>query len=136
MSLIFDTSFLIALNDSGDYNHKYAISLKSRIKNKEFGQCYISDYIFEEFVTYLRAKSFPANYIKEIGDSLLAEESIKLLKIDIDVFIQSWGLFKKLSKLSFTDCTTTTLANEFGIKYIASFDSDFDRIPNIKRIPK
>ena len=103
MSLIFDTSFLIALNDSGDYNHKYAISLKSRIKNKEFGQCYISDSIFDELMTFLRGKSIPFDKIKAIGDA-------------------------------FTDCTTITLAKEFGIKHIASFDSDFDRFAHLKRI--
>ena len=134
MSLILDTSFLIALNNARDVNYKNAQTLKIRLKDKEFGQCYISDYIFDEFVTFLMAKSFPANTIKEIGDALLAEESIKLLKIDLHIFLESWESFKKLNKLSFTDCTTIILAKEFGIKNIASYDSGFDRITFIKRI--
>ena len=134
LSLILDTSFLIALHNSKDIYHNHAESLKSKLKNKEFGQCYISDYIFDEFVTFLRVKSFPASDIKELGEALLAEESIKLLKIDSQIFLQSWELFKKISKLSFTDCTTIVLAKEFGIKNVASFDSDFDKIANLKRI--
>lgn len=134
MSSILDTSFLIALNNAKDENHESAQSLKVRLKEKEFGQCYISDYIFDEFVTFLRAKSFPENSIKEIGDALLADQSIKLLKIDIDTFLKSWEFFKKSSELSFTDCSTITLAKEFGIRNVASFDSGFDRFPHLKRI--
>ena len=136
MSLILDTSFLIALNSAKDINHNDSQALKSRLEDKEFGQVYISDYIFDEFVTFLMAKSFPVAYIKKMGDSLLGEGSIKLLKIDVNIFMQSWELFKKSNKLSFTDCTTIVLAKEFGIKNVASFDSDFDKIPHIKKLPK
>ncbi|MBI3027059.1 type II toxin-antitoxin system VapC family toxin [Candidatus Woesearchaeota archaeon] len=134
MSLILDTSFLIALHSVKDLNHENAKSLKIKLKNKEFGQCFISDYIFDEFVTFLMAKSFPAGTVREIGNVLLAEESIKLLKVDIDIFLQSWELFKKSSSLSFTDCTTIILAKEFGVKNVASYDADFDKISSIKRI--
>ena len=134
LSVILDTSFLIALNNAKDINHKSALSLKFRLKSKELGQVFISDYIFDEFVTFLRAKSFSENAIKEVGDALLAEEDIEFLKVDTSVFLQSWELFKKSNNLSFTDCTIITLANEFGIKNVASFDSGFDRIPNIKRV--
>ena len=136
MSIILDTSFLIALNDAGDYKHKDAISLGSRIKNKEFGHCYISDYIFDELMTLMRAKSINPNKIKEIGDSLLADETIELLRADKEIFLQSWELFKKSSNLSFTDCITITLVKEFKIKSLASFDSGFDRITSIRRIEK
>ena len=129
-----DTSFLIALNNAKDENNKDAQSLKAKLKDKEFGQCYISDYIFDEFVTFLRAKSFPENSIKGIGDALLADPSIKLLKIDADMFLKSWESFKKSNELSFTDCSTITLAKEFGIRTVASFDSGFDRFSHIKRI--
>lgn len=134
LSIILDTSFLIALNNAKDMNHSSAQLVKSRLKEREFGQCYVSDYIFDEFVTFLMAKPFYLNKIKEIGDALLAEESIKFLRISEDIFLQSWEFFKKQNNLSFTDCTTVILAKEFGIKNIASFDSGFDRIKSIKRI--
>ena len=134
MSLILDTSFLLALNDAGDFNHNNANSLKIRVKDKEFGQCYISDYIFDELMTLMRAKSINPNKIKDIGDSLLSDKTIELLKVDKEMFLQSWELFKKSNELSFTDCSTITLAKEFGIRNVASFDSGFDRFPYIKRI--
>lgn len=134
MSVILDTSFLIAFNNAKDENHKSAQSLKAKLKEKEFGQCYISDYIFDEFVTFLRAKLFPESSIKEIGDALLADQSIKLLKIDVDTFLKSWEFFKRSNELSFTDCSTITLAKELGIRNVATFDSDFDKITFIRRI--
>ena len=134
MALVLDTSFLVALNSKADINHAKAQSLKQRLKNREFGQIFISDYIFDEFATFLMAKSFPPAIIREIGDSLLAEESIGLLKISPEVFLKSWELFKKMKSISFTDCTTLVLSSETGIKNIASFDADFDRFPGVKRI--
>lgn len=101
---------------------------------REFGQCYISDYVFDELVTFLMAKSFPSEIIKNIGDSLLEEENITLLKIDNPVFLQSWNLFKKMKTLSFTDCTTILLAQQFNVKNIASFDTDFDKISLLQRV--
>ena len=135
MSVILDTSFLIALNDSGDINHKNAQSLKIKIANYEIGKSYTSDYIFDELVTFMRAKSVNLEKIKSIGDALLSDPSIELLNIDIDRFQKSWELFKKFNKLSFTDCTTLALTQEFRIKNIASFDSGFDGIKNLKRLP-
>ncbi len=134
MSIILDTSFLIALNDSGDFSHKRAQSLKTRIRQDEFGKCYISDYIFDELMTFFRAKSINLEKIKLIGDALLSDGSIELLKVDSDVFLQSWELFKKTGNLSFTDCATVALVKGFGIRNIASYDSGFDRIAGIKRI--
>jgi len=134
LNLILDTSFLIALNDSGDHKHENALALKSKIKNKEFGQCFISDYIFDELVTFLRAKSIPDDKINEIGDALLSDPTIERFNIDEETFSQSWENFKKTSNLSFTDCTTITLAKKFGVKNVASFDSDFDKFPYIERI--
>ncbi len=134
MSIILDTSFLIAVNDTKDINHKLAVPLKENIKNGEFGKTYVSDYIFDEFVTFLKARSFPKNLVEEIGDSLLSEKTIELLRVDNHIFNDSWQMFKKFDDLSFTDCTTIVLAKEFGIKKVASFDSGFDRIEYIKRV--
>ena len=135
MSLILDTSFIIALNDAGDFNHKQAQSLRTRIEDKEFGRCYISDYIFDELMTLMMARSIHNKKITDIGDALLGDATIELLKVDKEVFLQSWGLFKISSNLSFTDCTTIILAKDFNVKNIASFDSDFDRF-NMKRMQK
>ncbi|MBI2145052.1 type II toxin-antitoxin system VapC family toxin [Candidatus Woesearchaeota archaeon] len=134
MSVFLDTSFLVALANVDDENHRSAQSVKAKIANKELGQPYISDYVFDEFVTFLKARHTRPEKIEEFGDSLLEDESIKMLNVNSAVFSQSWKLFKKSEGLSFTDCTIIVLAGESGIKSIASYDSDFDRLPLLKRI--
>ena len=62
-------------------------------------------------------------------------QDVAYVYLDKEVFLQSWGLFKISSNLSFTDCSTIILAKEFSIKNAASFDSDFDRF-NIKSMQK
>lgn len=134
MGVFLDTSFLVALANADDGNHRSAQSIKARIVNKEFGQPYISDYIFDELVTFLKARRVRPEKVEEFGGLLLEDGTIKLLKVDIRVFFQSWAMFKKYADLSFTDCASIVLANEFGIKNIASYDSDFDKFPLLKRI--
>ncbi len=134
MAIILDTSYLIALNNERDAGYPAAKSLRPRIKNKEFGRAYISDYIFDEFMTFLRMKSNPEPAIREIGDALLSDDTLTLLKIDIHSFLKSWELFKKSGGLSFTDCTIVIMAEAYGIENVASLDSGFDRISSLKRI--
>lgn len=133
MGIFLDTSFLIACANAKDENHAFAAALQDRIKQKEFGQCFISEYIFDEFVTFLRAKKFPESVIRERGDALLQEKSIEFLSMNSDFFSSSWDFFKKSTGFSFTDCTTIILSNSYGIKTIASFDADFDK-SGMKRI--
>lgn len=134
MGVFLDTSFLVALVNVDDENHEIAQSTKARIANKEFGQPYISDYIFDEVVTFLKSRCVKAEKIEEFGDSLLNEGSIELLRVGPAAFLRSWELFKKSAGLSFTDCTSIALSGEFGIRNIASYDSDFDKFSSLKRI--
>ena len=134
MGVFLDTSFLVALANADDKNHKSAQFVKARIANQELGQPYISDYIFDEFVTFLMARHVRPEKVEELGNTLLGDESIKMLKVDSAVFFSSWKLFKKLVGLSFTDCTSIVLAKEFSVGNIVSYDSDFDKLPLLRRI--
>src|SRR3989338_3275068 len=101
MGVFLDTSFLVALANADDENHRSAQSVKARITNKELGQPYISDYVFDEMVTFLKAKHVPPETVAEFGNALLEDESIRLLNVDSAAFLQSWALFKKFAGLSF-----------------------------------
>jgi len=134
VSVLLDTSYLLALHAKRDVNHITAEALKGQLKNKEFGQLYISDYIFDEFVTHLRARSYPKADIQEIGSTFLEGGTFQMLQVNSSIFSKAWELFKKYEVLSFTDCTTAILAEEFGIRHIASFDAGFDRVSHLKRL--
>jgi len=134
MGVFLDTSFLVALVNVDDENHRRAQSVKARLTSKDLGQPYISDYIFDELMTFLMTRHVKPEKIEEFGNSLLEDESVKLLKVDSAIFFESWDLFNKSTGLSFTDCSSIVLAKEFGVKSIASYDSGFDKLPLLKRI--
>lgn len=134
MSIILDTSFLVALHNKNDQYHNSAQNIGQRLIVGEMGKCYTSEYIFSEVMTLLRARKFPENQIEKVGSALLHDPLITLLRMDFAQFQETWALFKKYEGLSFTDCSTIVVSNAFGIKAIASFDTDFDKGSGLKRV--
>jgi predicted nucleic acid-binding protein len=134
MSIILDTSFLVALHNKNDQYHEIAQRFSKRLIVGELGKCYTSDYIFSEVMTLLRARKFPENQIEKAGSALLNDPLITLLSMDSVQFQETWELFKKYTGLSFTDCSTIIISEGFGIKAVASFDSDFDKVSGLKRV--
>jgi uncharacterized protein len=132
--IILDTSFLIALKHSTDVNHYRAIELQKDLLNNEYGSMFISDYIFDEFITFTRKKIADQRQVEQFGEYLLYAKRISLFSINQETFMAAWKLFKQRENLSFTDATIIILCRQFGIKYICSFDSDFDGFKEIKRI--
>lgn len=134
MSIILDTSFLIALQNPKDVHYSSALKIKEELAKKRYGRCYISTYVFDEFLTFLRAKGFHEKEIIDAGDALLNEETITILLEEKNVFLNAWSIFKKFNKLSFSDSMIVALAQHFGIKYVASYDKYFEGVPGIQRI--
>jgi predicted nucleic acid-binding protein len=132
--IILDTSFLIALKHSTDVNHNRALELQKDLLNNVFGSMSISDYIFDEFITFTRKKIMNQTYVEQLGEHLLFAKNISLYRITQENFLEAWDLFKIRKNLSFTDATTIILAKQLGVKYICSFDSDFTGFEKINRI--
>lgn len=70
--------------------------------------------------------------IRDFGNSILSSPNIEIIKIDDNLFEIVWQEFGKYKNkfLSFTDCTTTTIAiiKELKIDKIISFESHFDGV--------
>ena len=113
--IILDTSFLIAFYNKRDSRHEEALKTFDEITNDKL---VISDYIFDEVVTFLRAK-VPWIAI-EVGENIL--ENLHIIRVDDEDFRTAWGLFNKFNKLSFTDCTTLSLSKRLKIKRLVTFD--------------
>jgi len=133
MSIILDSSLLLAFFNRKDINNEKAEKVMSALKEGVFGKLFITDYIFDEFVT-LAAKRTRIDLAIEWGQGLLDSQNIEFLTTDSAEFKTAWELFKQFKELSFTDCTLLAVSKHFGIDNIASFDSDFDKIKAIKRI--
>jgi len=61
-----------------------------------------------------------------LGDDL--PRFLEIIFVDRVIFNKAWKYFQRYKELSFTDCTSLALIEEYEIDYIASFDSDFDGI--------
>ena len=133
MSIMLDSSFLLAFFNEEDINNKRAVLLMQKLREGSFGKTFITDYIFDEFVT-LAAKRARIDLAIEWGQAILNSQKIELLTTDNGEFQTAWSLFQQYKGLSFTDCAIVSVSRHFNIDNIASFDSDFDKIKKINRI--
>ena len=104
-----------------------------KISSGYYGQVQITDFIFDETVTYIAAKQGLEKAVK-VGKMLL--ERIDIVQVDAENFNNSWNIFEKQhdSHLSFTDCTNVATMKAFGITRIATFDHDFKSVSDISII--
>lgn len=129
--IFLDSSFLISFEVDADSNHDMAVKLFDEITKGKFGLPIISDYIFDETVTMIFART--KDLSKAIESGIGMKQSYQIKKIDEPIFEKAWSLFQKQksTKFSFTDCTILTVMEENGIKNIATFDEDFKKIKEI-----
>lgn len=134
--IFLDTSFLVAYSNEKDENHKKAVELMKDITKGEYGDPHISDYIFDETVTVMFARTKKLEKAVDLGQKLLA--GTKIVDIDNFLFNTSWDIFKsqKSSEFSFTDCTTISAMIKARIRNLASFDREFKKIRKINVIPE
>ncbi|MDE2026670.1 MAG: type II toxin-antitoxin system VapC family toxin [Patescibacteria group bacterium] len=132
--IFLDTSFLLACFNNRDVHHYKAIRILHNVAEKKHGAVFMTDYIFNETVTVSMIKMKDLGIVKWIGNYLLS--SLKLIRIEEDIFFDSWKIFQsqKGTRLGFTDCTTIATMRYNGIDTIATFDKDFTKINDINCI--
>ena len=132
MKLFLDTSAFIARYHSRDHHHKEAVSLTEEIGSgtSPFTRLYTSDYIIDETVTTILARTGSLELTKRYGEAIISSKAIEKLWVDRESFTESWNLFKKQREagLSFTDSTTLLLMTKNEIVNIFTFDSHFKRL--------
>ncbi|MDO8627206.1 MAG: PIN domain-containing protein [Candidatus Diapherotrites archaeon] len=124
MTIFVDTSILIAYIDVRDSKHQQGLQILKDVISGNYGAAYFSDYVFDEAITFLFAKSKDVNVPISLGDFLLNSE-INILTVSKELFDLSWVLFKQRKNISFTDCTIVETMRKHGIKNLATFDNGF-----------
>ncbi len=124
-----DSSYFVALADWRDRWHRDALRARDEVQ----GGLLVTDLVLAEAVTIVggRRGGGPAQTLYEyfvdacevefVGEGLLRESMALHLRYD--------------GGLSVADCATVALMARRGIREVASFDPDFDRVPGIQRIP-
>lgn len=128
---IVDSGIWIASKIEGSENKK-ATSILEAFSNSNINKIYITNYILLESVNFLlRKKHF--DVALEIYDYLTKTDRINIIHIDENMSIRIRELFEKYKTFSITDCSMIVLAEDYNIKYLFSFDSDFDKVRSIIR---
>ncbi len=130
--IFVDTGVFVALAKKTDENYQRAVAVYAALK--ESGETLVlSEGIFGEVVNFLRRKEGTIMAV-ERGEALLQTQEVILLMQTEKEAKESLPLLKKYQFASYTDALTLSMMQSRGIKKIASFDSEFDKVPGIERI--
>lgn len=127
MKIFIDTSALIAYYNIDDRHHGDASEVMMKIKEGEIPltRFYITDYIFDETMTFMECVLNNHRLAQEVGEALLSSPFTTMLKIDEEAFQDAWELFKERVGLSFTDCSSFAIMERYGIAQSFTFDKHF-----------
>ncbi len=125
MRIFVDTGAWIALADKNDQYHKPAKKLYNLIR-KENIAILITDYIFDETVTWLHYK-IGHKIACEWGNKILDSRMIEMDKVRDEQVKLAWDFFQKYydQKFSFTDCISFLVMNSSGLDTVFGYDSHF-----------
>jgi predicted nucleic acid-binding protein len=127
MALFLDTSFLVAVCNTGDTNHYVAKELFERVKRRRTASSLVvTDYIFDEFATLLLSRIGKPHAVAECS-KLMNDPMVGLVHVTPNLFKKSWEVFASMTdkEWSFTDCTSYVVMKELRIGEAASFDKHF-----------
>lgn len=132
MTVLVDTGVLYADHDTDAARHEAASSTLDAVYDGQFGQPYVSDYIYDEAVTLTLTRSGSYDVAKRLGQKLRGSEqypqTYEMLHVSAAAFTAAVDAFERFDdqQLSFTDATTVALLNRHDIDHVLSFDDDFD----------
>ena len=135
MEYFIDSGVWIAYFNRRDSFHQVALSIIPFVLEQKNTIVYISDYVIDEVVTYIRKKIGPKESI-EAAVALLDSNLITVLYNDSQNVMATYHIFSMFPRLSFTDANNIAWMRKEQIPIIFSFDSGFDGIPHITRLMK
>lgn len=134
MAALIDSSYLIAVVNRDDVNHKRAKELAQELKSGKYGSLIVLESVFNEFVTFIRKRARNPEHAVNEGSALLNDRRFSVAGAGKSIFEEGWNVFVKNKELSFTDAVIVSYMKNTGIKLLFSFDRDFDAFSFIKRV--
>lgn len=139
-SLFIDSWGWIVLADRKDPAYESVLGIYQQQKTHGLSLV-TSDYVLDEVITYLFAKTPAALAIRYLKELMASARSgtIRLERIGTDRFQQAWGLrirYQDKPKISFTDLTSFVVMKELGIHQALTNDHHFEQVNlGLQRIP-
>jgi len=132
MTVLVDSGVFYAQADRSASRHETATKALSAVLHGEYGQPYLTDYIYDETVTLALARTDSHAEAMRLGRQLRGAgdfpDLFSLRNLSQSVFETAVGVFERYDdqRLSFTDATTVAFAETNDIDTVLSFDDDFD----------
>jgi predicted nucleic acid-binding protein len=128
LKVFIDTSAFCALTIPKDQHNPTAKAIYKQILSKN-AILYSSNFIMDEVYTLLRTRSNHTTAIKFMDQ--IDRSRITIFRITEDIEISAKSIFRQFEniKLSFTDCTSFVLINQFDIDAVSAFDEHFKYYP-------
>jgi len=131
--IFIDANIFLAYWNTQDVHHKKAVVLWGQIVSGVYGECFTSDYVFNEIVGVALRKLGKEKTIL-LGDHIL--KSMLIINIDDYVLQRAWTFFTKTKlALSLVDCTNLIVLEMAQTKDIATLDKEFTKISHVNIVP-
>lgn len=126
MTVFVDSSAFIAVWDKDDSTHKLAVAKASKLQAGE-NTLIVSNIVVGEVLTVLSMR-LGINRANKFWE-YITDRKLKVIFVDEDMFEKAWDIFRRRTSknLSFFDCTSFALVDEFNINKVFSFDKDFKK---------
>ena len=130
--LFFDSSFILAIFNENEDNHKKALQLLKAVPNISKQKKAINNVVLMEVLNKLK-KSYYKPVREDIINFLLSMD--KIFYVDSKDYEDAIVLMENYKyNINYSDCLILLTIYNNNIDTIVSFDDDFDYINNIKRI--
>ena len=120
--IFLDASFIVAYVNAKDQNHKKAVEIAKAIDSGMHGPQVVSEYILDEVMTVLLARTKDYELTVATGRTL---RKYIFIRSDEELLERTWEVFSMQNKpyISFTDCSTIAICENTRIAKLATFDN-------------
>ncbi len=134
MAIFIDTNIFVAFYNEADENHSKAKKIITDIAEGKYGKALTSDYVFDEAVTVILARTKDLAKAVDMGEYIM--HAVPIATVTKALLQYAWDIFRNenAQKMSFTDCTNRAFVQRLGIKKIATLDGAFRKAEGIEVI--
>jgi predicted nucleic acid-binding protein len=127
MNLLADSAAWVALYDKCDKYHAQAQAAFQGLVDRKI-TFVVTDYIVAETVTTLLYHTGHQT-ASLCGDWILHSPRVRLIRLDIDLWSETWRLFKAYDDkaFSFTDCASFAVMRHERLRDAFTFDRHFEQ---------
>jgi predicted nucleic acid-binding protein len=133
--VMIDTGAIYAFVARTDANHEAAVTFTRQVLAQE-SSFVLADVVFAETMTLLKARLGSAVALRA-GRELRQNPAYQWMALGVDGERDAWAAFQKYDDKawSYTDCAIFALARRLRLAEVFAFDSHFDQMPGIIRLP-